>query len=162
MEVGETILSLDFVNAELDLAEGMIFVVLEIRERDFEDAAFQRIVRILKTASAVDKSLSDAFRRRVSSFPTIIMKNVQLESNSLSGLEGRGSLLLVNKAQYPGNQVAYLHRVLVFPGEGINSSLLDALLALRQALVPSRSLATCSLGLRLMTLGSKCRTFQQP
>lgn len=91
-----------------------------------------------------------------------VMKNIQQASNSLSDLEGRGSLLLVNKAQGPENQVAYLHRVLILPGEGINSSLLDALLALRQALVPGRSLATGSLGLRFMTQGSKYRTFQQP
>lgn len=31
----------------------------------------------------------------------------------------------------------YLHRVLVFPGERVDSSLLNTLLALRQALVPA-------------------------
>lgn len=71
MEVGETVLSLDFINAELDLAEGMVFVVLEIRERDFENAALQGVVRILKTAGTVDKGLPDAFRISVSSFPTV-------------------------------------------------------------------------------------------
>ena len=39
-------------------------------------------------------------------------------------------------------QVAYLDRVLILPGEGINGPLLDTLLALGQALVPNRSLAT--------------------
>ena len=47
MEVGEAVLALDFVNAELDFAEGMVFVLLEVGKGDFEDAAFEGIVGVL-------------------------------------------------------------------------------------------------------------------
>jgi hypothetical protein len=67
VEVGKTVLALDFVDAELDLAEGVVLIVLEIRKRDFENTALERIVRVLQTAGAVDDGLSDASRILVSS-----------------------------------------------------------------------------------------------
>jgi hypothetical protein len=45
----------------------VVLIVLEIRERDFDDTALERIVRILQTAGAVDDGLSDASRILVSS-----------------------------------------------------------------------------------------------
>jgi hypothetical protein len=47
VEVGEAVLALDFVDAELDLAEGVVFVFLEVGEGDFEDAAFEGVVGVL-------------------------------------------------------------------------------------------------------------------
>jgi hypothetical protein len=43
-EVGEAVFALDFVDTELDFAEGVFFVVLEVCKGDFEDAALERIV----------------------------------------------------------------------------------------------------------------------
>ena len=43
-EVCETILALDFVDAELDFTEGVLFVVLEICEGDFKDSAFEGVI----------------------------------------------------------------------------------------------------------------------
>ena len=60
MEVGQAVLALDFVNAELDFAEGMVFVVLQVRERDFEDAAFEGVVGGFQTGSTVDEGFADA------------------------------------------------------------------------------------------------------
>lgn len=59
VEVGQAVLALDLVHAELDLAEGVILIVLQIRERDLEDTALQGVVGILQTARAVDESLAD-------------------------------------------------------------------------------------------------------
>ena len=43
-KVGEAVLALDFVDTELDFAEGVFFVVLEVCEGDFEDAALESVV----------------------------------------------------------------------------------------------------------------------
>jgi hypothetical protein len=43
-EVGEAVFALDFVDTEFDFAEGVLFVVLEVCEGDFEDAAFEGVV----------------------------------------------------------------------------------------------------------------------
>lgn len=59
MEVGEAILSLDFVDAELDLAEGVIFVLLEVGEGDFKNAAFEGVVGVLQTGCSVDEGFTD-------------------------------------------------------------------------------------------------------
>ena len=61
MEVGQAVLSLDFIDAELDLAEGVVLVVLEVGKRDFEDTSLQGVVRVLETAGTVDEGLSDTF-----------------------------------------------------------------------------------------------------
>ena len=59
VEVGQAVLALDFVDAQLDLAEGVVLVVLEVSERDFEDTALQSIVGVLETGRAVDEGLAD-------------------------------------------------------------------------------------------------------
>lgn len=59
MEVGEAVLALNFVNSELDLAEGVVFVFLEVGEGDFEDAAFESVVGVLETGGAVHEGLAD-------------------------------------------------------------------------------------------------------
>jgi hypothetical protein len=40
VEVGETVLTLDFIDSEFDFAKGVVFVGLEVGEGDFDDAAF--------------------------------------------------------------------------------------------------------------------------
>lgn len=59
VEVGQAVLALDLVDAELDLAEGVVLIVLEVGEGDLEDTALEGVVGVLQTAGAVDQSLAD-------------------------------------------------------------------------------------------------------
>lgn len=59
MKVGQAVLALYLVDAELDLSEGMVFVGLEVGEGDFEDATFESIIGVLHTSGPVDQSLPD-------------------------------------------------------------------------------------------------------
>lgn len=63
VEVGQAVLSLDFVHAELDLTEGMVLVILQVGKGDFEDTALQGIVRVLQTTGTVHQSLSNTSTR---------------------------------------------------------------------------------------------------
>lgn len=65
MEVGETVLALYFVDAELYLAEGVVFVFLEIGEGDFNDSAFKGVVRVFETGGSVYKGFADTAFVRV-------------------------------------------------------------------------------------------------
>ena len=47
VEIGEAVLALDFVDAEFDFAEGVVFVFLEVGEGNFEYSSFERIVCVL-------------------------------------------------------------------------------------------------------------------
>lgn len=60
MEIGQTVFPLNLIHTELDLAEGVIFVVLQVGERYLENAALQGVVRVLETTRSVDKGLSHA------------------------------------------------------------------------------------------------------
>jgi len=64
VKVSEAVLALDFIDAELDFAESMVFVFLEIGEGDFENATFESVVGVLHTGSAVDKCLADLSVRK--------------------------------------------------------------------------------------------------
>ena len=44
MEVGEAVLSLNLVNAKFNLAERLLFVLVEVTERDLDDTALERVV----------------------------------------------------------------------------------------------------------------------
>jgi hypothetical protein len=46
MEVCQTVLPLHFINAQLDLAEAMVFVLSEVSERDLDDPTLERVVCI--------------------------------------------------------------------------------------------------------------------
>ena len=59
MKIGETIFPLDFVDPELDFAEGMVFILLQIGERDFEYPPLESIVCILETCCSIDQRFSD-------------------------------------------------------------------------------------------------------
>jgi hypothetical protein len=39
VEVGETVLSLDLIDTELDLSECVVLILLQIRQRNLEDSA---------------------------------------------------------------------------------------------------------------------------
>ena len=59
VEVGQAVLALDLVDPEADLAERVVLILLEIGQRDLEDAALQSIVRVLETGGSVDEGLAD-------------------------------------------------------------------------------------------------------
>ena len=72
VEVGEAGLALDLINAQLDLAEGVLLVLVQVSEGDLEDTALQSIVGVLHALGAVDKGLAN-----------------------VTDIEGRGSLDIV-------------------------------------------------------------------
>ncbi len=59
VEVGQAVLALDLVDAELDLAERVVLILLEIGERDLEYPSLEGVVCVLQTGGAVDKGLAD-------------------------------------------------------------------------------------------------------
>lgn len=59
VEVGQAVLALDLVDTELDLAESVVLILLEVREGDLEYPALQRIVGVLETGGTVDEGLAD-------------------------------------------------------------------------------------------------------
>ncbi len=59
VEVGETVLALDLIHPQLDLAEGVILVLLQIGQGNLDDSALQSIVRILQTGRSIDQSLAN-------------------------------------------------------------------------------------------------------
>jgi len=139
MEVGQTVLSLNLIHAKLDLAESVIFVVLKISERHFENPALQRIVGVLQTSRTVDEGLAHAAIGHLlakSGLQQPQYEGVKTYSRVWK-VEGACSLLISNCLSF--HEVGpYLHRIFILTGERVNSPLLDALLALRQALVPAQ------------------------
>lgn len=59
MEVSETVLALNFVDTELDFAESVVLVVLEVGKRNLEDTALQGVIGVLETGGSVDESFSN-------------------------------------------------------------------------------------------------------
>lgn len=72
VEVGQAVLSLNFIHTELDLSECVVLIALEIGQGNLEDSALQRVVCVLETSSPVHKSLSNTkvFVRDLSSWRT--------------------------------------------------------------------------------------------
>jgi len=58
VEVGQAVLALNLVDSELDLAERVILILLQVGQRDLDDASLQGVVGVLETGSAVDEGLS--------------------------------------------------------------------------------------------------------
>lgn len=114
MEVGQAVLALNLVDAELDLAEGVVLILLEIGERNLEYPALESIVGVLETGGSVDEGLSDAAKRRCSAMDWI----EKMWANLLSDLESSRSL----------------HIVPILLGESIGL-LLETLLSLGKTLV---------------------------
>jgi hypothetical protein len=69
VEVGQAVLALDLVDTELDLAERVVLVLLEIGQRDLDDAALQSIVGVLETGGSVDQGLTNTKSRKLESSP---------------------------------------------------------------------------------------------
>lgn len=62
VEVGQAVLALDLIDSELDLAERVVLILLEIGQRDLDDTALQGVVGVLETGGAVHKGLADTVR----------------------------------------------------------------------------------------------------
>jgi hypothetical protein len=62
VEVGQAVLALDLVDAELDLAESVVLILLKVGERDLEYPALEGVVCVLQTRGAVDEGLTDTAR----------------------------------------------------------------------------------------------------
>lgn len=60
VEVGQAVLALHFVDAKLDLAERVVLILLQIGQRNLEDAALKGVVGVLETGGAVDQCLANA------------------------------------------------------------------------------------------------------
>lgn len=63
VEVGQAVLALNLVDSELDLAEGVVLILLQVGEGNLNDTALQRVVGVLETGGPVDKSLADTVKR---------------------------------------------------------------------------------------------------
>ena len=59
VEVGQAVLALGLIDTELDLAESVVLVLLEVGEGGLDDAALEGVVGVLNTGGPVDKSLAD-------------------------------------------------------------------------------------------------------
>ena len=59
VEVCETALSLYLIYSELDLAEGVLLILLEIGKRNLENTALEGVVGVLETSGTVYKGLSN-------------------------------------------------------------------------------------------------------
>lgn len=59
VEVGQAVLALDLIDAELDLAERVVLIVLQVSEGDLEDTTLEGVVGVLQTAGTVDEGLAD-------------------------------------------------------------------------------------------------------
>ena len=62
VKVGQAVLALDLIDAELDLAEAVVLILLEIGEGSLEDTALEGVVGVLQTGGAVDEGLADTGR----------------------------------------------------------------------------------------------------
>ena len=62
VEVGQAVLALNLIDAQLDLAEAVVLILLEIGEGGLEDTALEGVVGVLQTGGAVDEGLADTGR----------------------------------------------------------------------------------------------------
>jgi len=46
MEISETVLALDFVDPKLDFAKGLLLILSQIGEGNFDDSSLERVVRV--------------------------------------------------------------------------------------------------------------------
>lgn len=59
VEVGEAGAALDTVDLQLELAVGLLVVLVKVGEGSLDDAALERVIGVLETLGSVDKSLAD-------------------------------------------------------------------------------------------------------
>lgn len=124
VEVGQAVLALDLVDSQLDLAERVVLILLEIGQRDLNDASLEGIVGVLQTGGTVDQSLADT--------ATLLVKSVP--PNRLRRRRFRGVRFACRRCAEDSlsdvERVRSLDRVPVLAGEGVDGLLLDTLLAL--------------------------------
>lgn len=89
VEVGQAVLALDLVDAELHLAEGVVLILLEIGEGDLEDAALESVVGVLDTGGAVHEGLSNTVRALVLSAAIAVHAQVENLVAQTLGAVGR-------------------------------------------------------------------------
>lgn len=82
MEVGEAVFALDFVDSQLDLAERVVLVFLEVSEGDLKDPTLESFIGVLKTRGTVDESLSDTINSQPLSAPVHILPALPRISSS--------------------------------------------------------------------------------
>lgn len=138
VEVGQAVIALNFVDAETDLAERVILILLQIGEGNLQDASLQGVVGVLQTGGAVNESLADTVFMLVPSFSCCWFRAKVRSMHSLANVERVRSLfkLLAKRSMICDIQGTNLDRVPVLAGEGVDGLLLEALLALRESLVP--------------------------
>jgi hypothetical protein len=59
MEVGEAVLSLDLINAKFNLAERLLFILVEVTERDLDDTTLERVVCIFCATADMKEEIAD-------------------------------------------------------------------------------------------------------
>lgn len=79
VEVGEAVLALNLIDTELDLAERVVLVLLEVGQRDLENSALQGVIGVLETCCAVDQGLANTIRLSVEIHP----ENVEFDDAML-------------------------------------------------------------------------------
>lgn len=62
VEVGQAVLALDLVDSELDLAESVVLILLQVRQGNLDDTALEGVVGVLQTSGPVDKGLADTIK----------------------------------------------------------------------------------------------------
>ena len=62
MEVGQAVLALNLVYSQLNLAESVVLILLQIGERDLDNPALEGIVRVLQTSRSVDQGLANTVK----------------------------------------------------------------------------------------------------
>lgn len=93
VEVGQAVLALNLVDAELDLAERVVLILLQVGEGNLDDAALQGVVGVLETGGPVDKSLADTVAGAVRSRSSLRgAVAIRISDCLLSDVERRGSL----------------------------------------------------------------------
>lgn len=68
VEVGQAVLALDLVDSELNLAESVVLILLQVCQGNLNDSALQRVVGVLQTGGPVDKSLADTINNPIVRF----------------------------------------------------------------------------------------------
>jgi len=59
VEVGKAVFTLNLIDPQLDFAERMVFILLEVGKGDLENTALESVVGVLQTSGTVDESLSN-------------------------------------------------------------------------------------------------------
>jgi hypothetical protein len=122
VEVGQAVLALDLVDAELDLAESVVLILLKVGERDLEYPALEGVVCVLQTRGAVDEGLTDTARETQSALKSYVVSLLQ-RRDSAAATAAVGVLLSDGESSWRLDVVPVLLR------EGVGL-LLETLLSL--------------------------------